>query len=145
MRRHATGRTVTAVRFLLIGVLLLLAVGLTGWGVVVRRITDREGAVQRSRPASHADVEKFARFVFPPSATAVKIDDHAGIDRSVRVLFRMDRADVDAFVASTGLDAQRTGNTLRARQGLDTSGSVRQMLVVLHPDIAIAEIVATEL
>ena len=145
MRTPGRGRTVAGVRFLLIALLGAIVLGLAGWGVVIKRVTDHEGDVQRSRPANTAEVEACARFKLPPSATTVKIEEHEGIDYSVRALFEIDPADVDAFVDSTGLDVTRTGRTLRAEEGMSTPGYSRQFIVIVHPDHAVVDIYASEL
>jgi len=131
------------VRFLLIAFGALFLVGVGGWITTISRAVDDEGTVQRAKPPTTDEVEAFARFALPASARAVELQAWQGIDYAVEVRFVMDRADVEAFVASTGLDVERTGATLRAEES--RPGYVRGLTVRLGPGTAAVQLHASEL
>ena len=143
MRGPRAARTVTDVRSLLIAVGVLLLIGVGGWVTAISRAVDDEGAVQRAKPPTTEEVEAFARFALPASARAVELQAWQGIDYAVEVRFVMDRADVEAFVASTGLQVERTGATLRAEES--RPGYVRGLTVRLGPGTAAVQLHASEL
>jgi hypothetical protein len=111
MRDRDPRRTVLRVRIvmLVVGSLIVL-----GAAVVLTRVSDDEGAVQRERPPTRAELEAFARLELPTSTRALRAEHRGGIDDWMQATFEVDRADVEPLLASAGLRAERVGDGLRA-------------------------------
>jgi hypothetical protein len=129
------------VRSLLISLAVFTVLGAAGWGVVVQRVTDDEGDVQRAEPSTNAEIEQFARFHFPASARGLKLEEQGGIDHWLSVTFEIDRADVEPLVASSGMPVQRLPRELRGEQ--DEPGYARRLTIRMHrPGAALVHLTA---
>jgi hypothetical protein len=115
------------VRVLLIPLAAAIVVGLAGWAVVIARATDDEGAVQRDRSPTAAEVEDFARLDLPPSTRALATKHAGGIDDWLQATFVVERADVEPLLTSARLQAKRVDGELRAEE--NTPGYHRRMTI----------------